>query len=51
MAAHNAKHILHEEWNPDHMETIEEYRHTEAREGLHETKESPYFASLTNSMK
>ena len=33
MAAHNAQHMLHGNQNPDHMETIEDYRHNDAWEG------------------
>ena len=37
--AHNASHMLHREQDPQDMEAIKDYRHTEAREGLCDSEE------------
>ena len=50
--AHNAQHMLHREQDPQDMEAIKDYRHTEAREGFRRTTDQyPSCATLTSYMK
>ena len=51
MAAHNAQHMLHGRQYPGYMDTIENYCHTEAREGQCDTKELTTISILCHTYK
>ena len=50
MAAHNVKQLLHRQQDPNNMEIIQDYRHTETRERLGNSEELlTYIAPEQNS--
>ena len=46
MAARNVKQLLHRQQDPNNMETIQDYRHTENRERLSNSEELPTYIAL-----
>ena len=51
MVAHNAQHMLHGEYDPNHMGTIQDYRHIETRKGLIDSKELPTYILLMSHVQ
>ena len=43
MAARNVKQLIHRQQDPNNMETIQDYRHTETRERLSNSEELPTY--------
>ena len=46
MAARNVKQLLHRQLDPNNMETIQDYRHTETRERLSNSEQLPTYIAL-----
>ena len=46
MAARNVKQLIHRQQDPNNMETIQDYRHTETRERLSNSEELPTYIAL-----
>ena len=51
MAARNVKQLLHRQQDPNNIETIQDYRHTETREKLSNSEELPTYIALVPNVQ